>query len=152
MKKYCLIKNGNIIEGPTFLPENTENVSNFYLLSDQELKTYGWLPYTLINNPQENQVLETTIIDILENEVVETKVYRDMTQTEIDDRDLMILNRKWKNVRAKRNRLLSDSDWTQLNDSPVDKTLWSIYRNQLRDIPQSFNDPDLIVWPTPPTN
>lgn len=158
MKKYCLIKNGIIIEGPTSLPENTENVSNFYLLSDQELKSYGWLPYRTIDNIQENQnivenqILVQSVIDILDDEVVETKIYRNMTQTEIDNRDLMILNRKWKNVRTKRNRLLLDSDWTQLNDSPVDKILWSTYRNQLRDLPQNFSHPDLVVWPTPPTN
>lgn len=152
MKKYCLIKNGAIIDGPTFLPENAENVSNFYLLSDQELKSYGWLPYTLVDNQLENQILENTNIEILENEVIETKIYRDMTLIEIENRETNILNRKWKNVRTKRNRLLLDSDWTQLNDSPVDKILWSTYRNQLRDLPQNFSHPDLVVWPTPPTN
>lgn len=152
MKKYCLIKNGIIIEGPTSLPENTENVSNFYLLSDQELKSYGWLPYTLVDNQLENQILENSNIEILENEVIETKIYRDMTLIEIENRETNILNRKWKNVRTKRNRLLLDSDWTQLNDSPVDKILWSTYRDQLRNIPQTFSHPDLVVWPTPPTN
>ena len=27
---------------------------------------------------------------------------------------------------------------------------WAAYRQQLRDIPQDYNDPDLVVWPEKP--
>ena len=59
-------------------------------------------------------------------------------------------------IRLMRNRLLTESDWTQLSDSPLsqeEKGLWSIYRQELRDIPESipsdisFSD---IIWPTKP--
>ena len=46
--------------------------------------------------------------------------------------------------RATRNKLLSDSDWTQMNDSPLsneDKTAWATYRQELRDMS------DLASWP-----
>ena len=46
--------------------------------------------------------------------------------------------------RATRNKLLDDSDWTQMNDSPLsneDKTAWSTYRQELRDVS------DLDAWP-----
>jgi hypothetical protein len=39
--------------------------------------------------------------------------------------------------RSKRNKLLTDSDWTQANDSPLSnekKAEWSQYRQALRDI------------------
>lgn len=53
------------------------------------------------------------------------------------------------NVRAKRNQLLTDSDWTQLSDSPVDKTAWATYRQQLRDLPAQNGFPYVKI-PTSP--
>ena len=46
--------------------------------------------------------------------------------------------------RTTRNKLLADSDWTQMNDSPLsneDKTSWATYRQELRDLS------DLDAWP-----
>ena len=46
--------------------------------------------------------------------------------------------------RTTRNKLLADSDWTQMNDSPLTneaKTLWATYRQELRGIT------DLDAWP-----
>lgn len=57
---------------------------------------------------------------------------------------------EWPLVRAKRNQLLTQSDWTQLPDVPIStKEAWAIYRQALRDVtlqPDPFN----ITWPTPP--
>lgn len=150
--KYCLIKDNQIVKGPEDLPKNTENVSNFYLLDDAILKTYGWLPYRLIDNKGINQKFVSSNIEIFENEVVETKTYRDLTQQEIDEKERLILEKKWNQVRQKRNNLLKNCDWTQLNDSPVDKVIWSNYRETLRNIPQDFSDPDSVVWPIPPND
>lgn len=55
-------------------------------------------------------------------------------------------------IRSTRDALLSKSDWTQLNDSPVDRNAWAIYRQALRDLPQQSGFPHRLVWPTPPTN
>ena len=54
-------------------------------------------------------------------------------------------------LRIKRNRLLLDSDWTQLADSQVDKVAWATYRQALRDLPQNITDPFNPVWPVKPT-
>jgi len=46
--------------------------------------------------------------------------------------------------RTTRNKLLADSDWTQMNDSPLSnevKTAWATYRQELRDMS------DLDTWP-----
>ena len=46
--------------------------------------------------------------------------------------------------RTTRNKLLADSDWTQMNDSPLSnevKTAWATYRQELRDMS------DLAAWP-----
>jgi len=53
-------------------------------------------------------------------------------------------------VRAERDRLLADSDWTQVPDAPVDQAAWATYRQALRDVPQQAGFPDDINWPTTP--
>jgi hypothetical protein len=53
-------------------------------------------------------------------------------------------------VRAKRDNLLSTSDWTQVDDSPVDKSAWATYRQALRDVPSQAGFPNTITWPTKP--
>lgn len=56
-------------------------------------------------------------------------------------------------VKAKRNQLLLESDWTQLVDSPIsdeEKVLWQEYRQALRDITKQSNYPNYIEWPAKP--
>lgn len=59
----------------------------------------------------------------------------------------------WDIVRTKRDKLLLQSDWTQLNNAPLTATevlMWSNYRQALRDLTDSYNDPKTIIWPAPP--
>ncbi len=49
-------------------------------------------------------------------------------------------------LRAERDRKLSETDWTQLADSPVDKARWAIYRQELRDLPAQVSP----IWPKRP--
>ena len=53
-------------------------------------------------------------------------------------------------ARSQRNRLLSESDWTQVADAPVDKAAWAAYRQALRDVPQQAGFPVTITWPEKP--
>jgi len=53
-------------------------------------------------------------------------------------------------VRADRNKKLSDCDWTQLADAPVDDLAWATYRQALRDIPNQEGFPWNVTWPTEP--
>jgi hypothetical protein len=55
-----------------------------------------------------------------------------------------------RNVRASRNQLLSACDWTQLADSPVDKTAWANYRQALRDVSSQSGFPWTVQWPSVP--
>lgn len=87
MKNYCLIKDGVIVDGPRVLPQNTDSVSNFHLLSDEELKCYGWLPLRLAGEPAENQELVNSVREVFETEVVETRIYRDLTAEELLERE-----------------------------------------------------------------
>jgi hypothetical protein len=53
-------------------------------------------------------------------------------------------------IRDKRQRLLVNSDWTQLADSPADKAAWAIYRQALRDISTQPGFPWAVDWPVAP--
>ena len=53
-------------------------------------------------------------------------------------------------VRGHRNKLLSESDWTQISDAPVDKAAWATYRQALRDITDQAGFPWNVTWPTKP--
>lgn len=69
-----------------------------------------------------------------------------MTDQEIQERHEAQAN----TVRAERNRLLTESDWTQVADAPVDRTAWAGYRQSLRDVTAQAGFPFNIVWPEQP--
>ena len=54
----------------------------------------------------------------------------------------------WAELRAIRDELLLRCDWTQLSDVSLteeQKTAWSVYRQQLRDLPGGITDPKPMV-------
>ena len=53
-------------------------------------------------------------------------------------------------ARTQREILLSQSDWTQVADAPVDQAAWSTYRQALRDVPAQAGFPETIDWPVAP--
>ena len=55
-----------------------------------------------------------------------------------------------KNIRSDRDKRLSDTDWTQVADAPVDKAAWATYRQALRDVPSQAGFPYDINWPSKP--
>lgn len=59
-------------------------------------------------------------------------------------------NEKWDELRDKRNSLLTNSDFTQLDDCPKDKSKWKSYRKALRDLPENYPNADDVIWPTEP--
>lgn len=56
----------------------------------------------------------------------------------------------WDTIRARRDRLLANSDYTQSPDWPGSGTLWAAYREKLRDLPQTYSTPEDVIFPTPP--
>lgn len=57
----------------------------------------------------------------------------------------------WKPIRQKRDQLIRDSDWTMIPGATVDQAQWSAYRQILRDLPQTYSNPEDVVWPTTPS-
>ena len=153
MKRYCHIKDEQIITGPTLLPLNWENVSNFNLLTDTELKQYGWLPVTTITDSKE--VVVKSELVIRDTEVQEIITTRDKTQEEKDAEEKQALDIAWYNLRSQRDSLLLQSDifilpdrWEEMDASV--KQAWKDYRKQLRDLTNTVKDPRDSVFPTKP--
>ena len=59
----------------------------------------------------------------------------------------------WDDIRAKRDEILASTDWTMTTGATVDQAQWAAYRQNLRDIPQTYSGktPDEVVWPTRPS-
>ena len=55
-----------------------------------------------------------------------------------------------RNIRDRRDVLLSQCDWTQVADAPVDQATWAAYRQSLRNVPQQAGFPYNVTWPTKP--
>ena len=90
----------------------------------------------------------------------ETIIWHDTVQTEptraeIDaKRAELDAAQPWIDARTERDQLLRDSDWTAVTDtalSEADQTDWEDYRQDLRDIPQTYSaDVESVVWPDAP--
>ena len=94
------------------------------------------------------------------NDVAEEDVATTYVQTHLvgDDtaKTARLLAEEWTRIRAERDRLLANSDWTQGNDTPLsdaDKAKWTTYRGKLRTLPVDQSSKTTyasITWPTKP--
>jgi len=90
------------------------------------------------------------------------------TQTEMTDEEIAALEKEHEasrqeflrrygpeyKMRQERNRLLTESDWTQVPDSALSdskKTEWAAYRTSLRNLPANTSDPANPTWPEEPS-
>jgi|7_EtaG_2_1085326.scaffolds.fasta_scaffold03582_8 hypothetical protein len=79
-----------------------------------------------------------------------------MPYTGPSDENILIWEKN--QLRGNRNKLLDESDWTQLADVPLtdpEKAAWATYRQELRDLPATITDLNDsngidVVWPTEP--
>tara|TARA_R100001129_G_scaffold46983_1_gene31922 strand:+ start:342 stop:581 length:240 start_codon:yes stop_codon:yes gene_type:complete len=55
-------------------------------------------------------------------------------------------------MRKHRNRLLTESDWTQTADNPIsNKAAWATWRQQLRDFPATWTPAETVDFPEEPS-
>ena len=59
----------------------------------------------------------------------------------VKDKNVILRDQGWAQVRTVRDALLKDCDWTQLADSKVGDE-WREFRQTLRDIPQKYKTPE----------
>lgn len=83
--------------------------------------------------------------------LVEGVYYQNWEVTDASSEEINLrIESKWDEIREIRNSLLQECDWTQLGDIPSEtKEIWTIYRQNLRDITNQSN-PFSIEWPVKP--
>ncbi len=150
---YAKTENGYLVKFPYSLTElysQNPNVSFPSHPSDDILNSYG--VYRVVETkprPQFNrytQKLKTTgFITFIDSKYIEIEyVVVSLEENEIQQ----IRSNLESDIREKRNRLLLETDWSQLQDAPVDKEKYATYRQQLRDITNQTDFPYTVEWPT----
>lgn len=145
---YCNVDNGQILTAPRPLPDALIGQS------DEAILAAGWVPVVFLNMPHHVEVnVITEVIDMvltLNGNVVEvTHVAASKAPSEVEA-TIMLLQAQ---LRSQRDELLLRTDWTQGNDAPLSAAQvqeWQVYRQALRDLPQTTTDLANIVWPTRP--
>ena len=124
------------------LRQDNPNVSFPKDIPLETLASYTVYPLTVADRPSYNNLTEGTVLN---------------TPTEVNGAWIQSYSVVQKpqedaerNIRNRRNDLLLESDWTQVADAPVDKTVWATYRQALRDITSQEGFPFNITFPTKP--
>lgn len=115
-------------------------------------KTLGFYPLSQLSEAELAQELSRQTIDGLGNPLSEPLIeIPDQFTVEITD---ITQSYYMSLLREKRNQLLKDSDFSQLADAPLSteqKSNWSVYRSELRDLPQNVVDVINPIWPVKPS-
>lgn len=115
--------------------------------SQSFLAENGCLPVSAWKQYDRNTQKLTPVAPYVDGQQVYTVRVDALTQADLDARKAQ----KAAEVRAQRDRLLTSSDWTQLEDYVKNnKPAWKTYRQALRDVPQQSTFPDIVIWPTAP--
>ena len=107
--------------------------------TEAELSDAGYILVSYRPSAENGKVVEWSSNDI-------DWIIRDKTQEELDAE----ISAQWETVRADRDSRLSETDFIVFKSYeagvPVPEE-YVIYRQELRDIPQSQTDPYNIIWP-----
>ena len=147
---YAKLNNGQLQKYPYtmgMLRKDNHNVSFPKVMTDEIFAQFGVVRVTSTPRPEYDHTKEFNVVaEQVNGAWVEKWVATDVSAEEIAQRTENQAN----NVRAERNQKLSQSDWTQVADSPVDLVSWAAYRQALRDVPAHKGFPWNVTWPEAP--
>ena len=139
MSIFCLVQDNAIVRYNVTLPTVIGNTS--IPIGATGLEQFGLFP--VIGEPPECDPVRERIAGP-SYRVEGQAVMREWSVETIPD------DEKAGQVREDRNKRLSDTDWTQVADAPVDQTAWATYRQALRDVPAQAGFPWAVEWPDRP--
>lgn len=159
---YAKIKDGAVVQYPYGLGELAQERPNAVSAAQYDLETcfastdlpslgFSVVPVQEAAVPIFDALTQTCILSALPVFEGDVLVLNWVIEGKNEDTLAMELAQRKLNVRARRNDRLSQSDWTQLADSPVDKAAWAVYRQSLRDLTEQQGFPDAITWPDAPS-
>lgn len=150
---HALVKNGSIVKYPYtigMLRKDNPNTSFPKNPTDEFLSGWSMERITKIGRPDIDHTKNIDEDTPQQVNGVWTQVWKvtDASAEEIAQR----IEQNSTSIRAERNTLLIETDWTQVADAPVDQDAWATYRQALRDITAHENFPYLQEedWPTKP--
>jgi|TARA_R110000782_G_scaffold169729_1_gene261594 hypothetical protein len=148
---YLKLENGNIKYPYTTTQLKSENPNTSFpaVLTNAVLETFDvyFVESTEYIDDYTKNIEEGTPI-LSNSSYIQVWNITDATQDEI----LAKIEDNWVDVRIMRDTLLSQSDWTQFQDSPLNNTIsteWQSYRQSLRDVTSQSN-PFNLKWPSKP--
>ena len=150
-----LIENG-VATGNPLLESNFiqlfPNVSFPRYLTPSDVEPFGYGCYEFSSVPEASRYTKFVEVPAVRDE---EGIWRQTwEETDMSDEEKAVVDfDQEKLIRHERNQLLSESDWTQFNDSPLeasDKSSWAVYRQLLRDVPSQGGFPWDISWPELP--
>ena len=110
------------------------------------LAEFGVYPVTLVDKPiapGRNQTIKEINPKLVDGKWIQQFVVQSSSMDALSTKEAVA-------VRRMRSQLLSDCDWTQLPDAPVDVEAWRTYRQKLRDVTKQEGFPFSIDWPSSP--
>lgn len=119
-------------------------------LTEEQVEHFGVHKKQIVTPPYHNaatQHLEEGPALLIDGVWTQNYIVSDLSADESAEK----VGAQWNVIRVERNKLLIESDWTQLPDAPVDAAAWATHRQALRDITTEAN-PFAIVWPESPTS
>jgi len=143
--KIAIIENNQILshgEHTEVFPNVSFPSEGLDLMWAQERNAYQIQSYKVHSQAEKL----TSVEPYIENGVVFDVIVEAKTQDELDAEKTQKANE----VRYRRNALLTQSDWTQLTDAPVDNLAWAVYRQSLRDITLQAGFPFTVDFPVAP--
>lgn len=147
---YAKLNNGQLQKYPYtlgMLRKDNYNVSFPRVMTDEIFAQFGVVRVTPTPRPEYDHTKEFNVVaEQVNGAWIEKWVATNVSAEEIAQRTENQIN----SVRAERNQKLSQSDWTQVADSPVDKEVWATYRQALRDVPVQEGFPWDVTWPETP--
>ncbi len=133
------------------------------------LRRYAVYEVTELEKPSYDPLIQTLVVGTPTREVIRMKTEADCTDPDTGEVDTdqvgqPLYGSEWEvahtvqnmeqavaeaNVRAKRDGLLSDTDWMALSDVTMSDSI-TAYRQALRDIPDQAGFPFSVTWPSNP--
>jgi hypothetical protein len=161
MANWAYVENGEVKGQYDLLPANWKNVSGLNLAANDLpfLKSVGWYPVTKKSETWNDltHYVNGYSYEIKENDILES-VNLTERQPETQEEFSTLKYRFIEELREKRNELLKDSDWTQLQDvqnlfDESTKNKWVVYRQALRDIVEEYSENEItniaqVNWPS----
>ena len=153
---YIHAENSIVIEYPYSIEKmHSDNPHTSFPIemSTEELAEWGVFAVEEQNPPACNE--QTESIEIQPPSLVNGVWLRDWLITPADPAEIeRRTSAKADKERAKRNLVLSRTDYTQCLDFPGtdgERANYAVFRQALRDVPEQIGFPWNVVWPLPPS-